>query len=322
MNWATALTTVPKRRTTLLPRTLASLKAAGFGDGLRLFVDGDNDPQSWEREFGLEVTCRFPRVRAYGNWVLALAELYARDAHADRYAVFQDDFTTYRNLRAYLEAAPYPERGYWNLYTFPENQRLAPADNGKQRVGWYPSNQLGKGALALIFDRNAVVMLLTHHNIVTRIQNGCYGWRKIDGGVVEAARKAGWTEYVHNPSLVQHTGIVSTMDKRAKADGIEHTEYRWQPNHLATSFRGESFDALKLLGSLPDRQETTPEREERVRAWHREMEEVRRALREDEARFAATTDRRQRLRLHRAMRDYQRRLKSLEKSVPPSVTQP
>ena len=115
MNWAYGVTTVPRRRDDLLPRTLASLRAAGW-DSPRLFVDGDDDTVSWSREFGLPVTARKPLVRVTGNWLLGMVELYVRDPHADRYAIFQDDVVFCRNARAYLDSVPAPERGYMNLH--------------------------------------------------------------------------------------------------------------------------------------------------------------------------------------------------------------
>lgn len=223
MRWAYGVTTIPRRRDTLLPRTLASLKAAGF-DKPRLFIDGPGD--GFER-FGLPMTVRDEAIRTAGNWTLALAELYVRDPNHERFAIFQDDFITYKNLRKYLERVPYPERSYLNLYTFPENQNLA-----KDRMGFYPSNQCGKGAVALVFSKEAALTVLSSQHIVKRPQTQ-NGWRKIDGGIVEAMRGAGWTEMVHNPSLVQHVGILSSMGN------LEHPS--------ATSFRGEDFDALSLI---------------------------------------------------------------------------
>lgn len=227
MKWAYGVTTVPQRRRDLLVRTLGSLRAAGFPEP-RLFVDGERDPRSWEDEFNLGVTARWPTIRTYGNWVLSLAELYIREPAAERYAVFQDDFVTYRNLRQYLESCKYPENGYWNLYTFPSNQALCP----RGHRGWYESNQMGRGAVALVFDRSVVLSLLTHQHMVERPMDAHRGHKAVDGGVVEAFRKMGGKEYVHNPSLVQHTGLVSSMGNK--------------PHKLAESFCGEEFDATLL----------------------------------------------------------------------------
>jgi hypothetical protein len=62
---------------------------------------------------------------------------------------------------------------------------------------------------------------------------GKRGYRFIDGGVVDSFKEFGGKEYVHNPSLVQHTGSISSYGN----DGQK----------LSPSFRGETFDALELL---------------------------------------------------------------------------
>lgn len=246
--WAYGVTTVPSRRTTLLPRTLQSLVEAGF-DRPRLFIDGGLPSKDDYGSFGLETTYRYPPVRCYGNWILALAELYIREPTAERFGIFQDDFVTYKNLRRYLDACAYPDHGYWNLYTFPSNQLLAPGVGEGGR--WYLSNQFGRGAVALVFSLEAVLTLLTYQgpalsreqlrekvaacHMVDRPLDAGRGWRSVDGGVVEAMKKAGWKEYVHNPSLVQHTGKQSTVE--ASHDGQK----------LAISFRGEHYNALDML---------------------------------------------------------------------------
>lgn len=232
MKWAYGVTTIPQRRHDLLPRTLTALVLGGF-PAPRLFVDGISGPNSDWTCFNLEMTCRYPGIKGtYGAWCLSLAELYIRDPFADRYAVFQDDFVCYRNLRQYLEAVPYPTQGYCNLLTFPENQRLVPPGGP---VGWFLTNQCGKGAVALVFSREAVTTLLCHKHMVMRPQsaNQLRAIKAVDGAIVEAYRGAGWKEYCHNPSLVQHTGLVSAVGNSR--------------HPLAPSFRGEDFDAMSLL---------------------------------------------------------------------------
>jgi hypothetical protein len=227
--WAYAITTVPKRRSDLFPKTLASLNRAGF-DKPRIFVDGDNDPISWEREFGLITVCRGKdNIRTHGNWILALHELFIRNPTVDLYAMFQDDFITYPNLRSYLESCTYPDHGYWNLYTFPSNQSVC--KSGYE--GWYLSNQNGRGAVALVFNRETVLNLLGSQHMIERPLDPDRGHRAIDGGIVTALNKLDWKEYVHNPSLVQHMGDFSTMGNK--------------PHKKAESFRGEEFDALSLI---------------------------------------------------------------------------
>lgn len=222
MKWTYGVTTVPDRFGELLPRTLASLARAGF-DQPRLFIDGPGPlPGNLDT---YEVTRRVPRIRTHGNWVLSAYELFIREPTAERYAIFQDDLITYPNLRQYLEACAYPKNGYWNLYTFPENDKKNP--------GWSLSNQLGYGALALVFSNEALRTLLSQRHLVERPLDANRGWRSVDGGIVSAMKKAGWKEYVHSPSLTQHIGHVSSMGNKE------------QP--YAKSFRGEDFDALSLI---------------------------------------------------------------------------
>lgn len=262
MKWSYGITTVKKRRDDLFPQTLASLKAAGF-DRPHVFVDGCDDSRSWHDEFGLDVTARGGvNVRTAGNWVLSLYELFYRRPDADYYAVFQDDFVTSLNLRRYLERNPCPQPGYMNLYTFPRNQRVAPRTTAGGTVdGWFPAQtiakgkvevptgdsggrgtttrdvnfQTGFGAVALVFTRDGVMDLLGSRELSGRPVDPKRGHVAIDGGVVHCMNKLGYTEYVHSPSLVQHTGQVSSMGSKR--------------HPLAESFRGENFDLLDLLAT-------------------------------------------------------------------------
>ncbi len=238
MVWAYGVTTVPSRMEGLFPRTLTSLARAGF-DRPRLFVDDcpHRKALEYEDKFTLEVTCRSTQLRAYGNWILALGELYIRNPAADRYAIFQDDFVTGMNLRKYLEkTTDNAAKRYWNLYTFRSNQSICPPGH----EGWYESNQYGRGAVGLVFNSEGVTTLLKHQHMVDRVRDVGQGnggwlrsWKSIDGAVVDSFRKVGWKEMVHNPSLVQHTGDISTVRNSQHAQ--------------AESFRGEGFDFLSLL---------------------------------------------------------------------------
>lgn len=241
MRWAYGVITVPERANDLLPQTLRSLAAGGFNQP-HVFVDGSQSPLT-SIDASTEQTLRWPKIKTFGNWSLGLLELVIRHPEADRYAMFQDDFVTYKNLRQYLEQVPYPEKGWLNLYTFPSNQEIAPKD----KTGFYESreittcspyedgrrSQTHRGAVALVFSKEAVITLFTSRHFAMKPLNVANPWKKIDGCIGTALNQAGWREFVHNPSLVQHTGRHSTMDNA--------------PHPLATSFPGEDFDALELL---------------------------------------------------------------------------
>jgi hypothetical protein len=232
MKWSVGITTVPSRRKDLFPKTLASIQKAGFKVD-RLFVDGEADPSSWIKEFNLPISSRYPLINTAANWILSLGEMYLRDPNADRYAVFQDDFVTCLGLREYLEWVGYPkEGGYLNLYTFPSNQALVPRD----KIGFFESNQKGRGAVALIFDNPTVVALLTHPYMVARPKDIHRAHRSIDGGISVTMNLLGKKEWVSNPSLTYHTGAISSMGNARHKQTL--------------SFRGESWDTRELIGKV------------------------------------------------------------------------
>lgn len=234
--WAYGVTTVPARRCTLLPKTLASLTAAGFPDPA-IFVDGEGEGYA---DLTSKLVRRVPVIGAYGNWLLAMVELYIRCPGYDRYAIFQDDVLFYPNLRKYLNSIPYPKQGYLNLYTVPRNEMIAPNAVGffdSQIAGPSPDSirsQIGKGALGLVFDFHAAETLLNGAFMFARAAEGLHN-DGIDGAVVTAMNIAGWREYVHNPTLCQHIGDVSSI-KETKALAPK-----------PTSWRGEEYDATRLL---------------------------------------------------------------------------
>lgn len=235
--WQYGVTTVPERNPQPLVRTLNSLKLSGF-DHPTLFIDGDKNWTWWEKEFSLPVVCRYPRIRTFGNWILTMIELYIRNPTADFYAVFQDDFVCSKNLRSYLESIRYPDKGYLNLLTFPQNHvRIRDKVGFSRATGWR-----GAGAVALVFNHDALQALLTHGHMASRINprkpghDAARAYRYVDGAIVETMEAVGYAEYVHNPSLVQHTGLRSSTGN---------------PRHpLSPSFRGESFDLMTLLNGV------------------------------------------------------------------------
>lgn len=237
MKWSYGVTTVPQRRDDLLPKTLESLADAGFNKP-RLFVDGSSDQRSYESQFCLEVTCRYPTIRAYGNWVLSLGELYIRTPDATHYAIFQDDIIVMKNLRSYLEKkiSSLPDRGYLNLYTFPSQHVHIPRSisGEKGMVGFYPSSQNGRGAAGLIFTNEGVRTLLSHPYMIERPKDVARGHKSIDGGIITAMRMSGWKEYIHFPSLIQHMGDFTTIQGNAM-------------HKKATTFLGAEYDAIELL---------------------------------------------------------------------------
>ena len=226
--WSYGVTVSPRAALTL-ERTLRSLQRAGFV-APRLFVDGGADCPD-----GFAVTARCEQIGAWSNWYLAAHELYQRDPHATAFAMFQDDIMLGRNLRAFLEHVPWPEAGYLNLYTASENGRGA---------GWFHPPLNSRGALGLVFNNATMRTMLTSSLLLAhRITD--LGFKKIDVAVTTALADAGISEFVHDPSLIEHQGP-DVADVPANNSTLGH-DY----DAVSASFPGEYFDCLSLLDDRP-----------------------------------------------------------------------
>jgi len=114
------------------------------------------------------------------------------------------------------------------LFTFPENS--------SDYKGWVQTkNQLGWGAVGLVFDAEALRTLFASKHMSNRVTDVKRGHKSIDGAVVTALGKGGYREYVHNPSLTYHTGVLSAIGN--------------DPQPQAVDFKGQEFDAMELLNA-------------------------------------------------------------------------
>lgn len=237
MKWAYGVTVVPERFD-LVQQTLISLASAGFEEP-RIFLDSSS---SYEMlKFSGNVSLRLPRIGAFANWILGLAELFLRNLDADRFAMFEDDITLCRNVRQYLEQCSFPGNSYQNLYTTEDNRPKLVGASSLVEVGWGYSKQGGRGGLALVFDRQQVKTLLGSQRFLDHAENKRRGHYLVDGFVLETMRRAGFKEYTHFPSLVQHVGTETTITNRVAPTMEQHL--------TAPSFPGESFDAMEFLNA-------------------------------------------------------------------------
>jgi GT2 family glycosyltransferase len=165
--------------------------------------------------------------------------------HADRFALFQDDLVACKGLRQYLDQCEWPqEKAYLNLLTFRENHELI----HDKPVGWHKSDQLGKAAVGLVFDQAGMKSILPSPHMVQWIRNPKDGHRLVDRAVSQSLKKLEFKEYIHNPSLLQHTGVRSSMGSD------RHPQ--------SSCFLGEDYDATKLLD--PDERSCIESGERRI----------------------------------------------------------
>lgn len=236
MKWACGVTSCMERATDgTLKCTLESLDSAGF-DSPYVWIDGCYLSPLAGINCKCSVQVRYPAIGPWGNWWLGLNELSIREPRAEMFVMFQDDVVLCRNVRQYLDLVldlHQPLDRYWNLYTAPSNHTMLEENN--KVPGFYASNGQGKGAMALVFSRGMLPVLLSHRVLVDKPRQARHPTRRIDGSVAEALAKHAIQEYVHQPSLAQHVGLKSTL-----VGG---------PNELraAPLFPGEEFDAMALL---------------------------------------------------------------------------
>ena len=220
MNWAYGITTVPSRCHDLLPATVEALARVGFNEPV-IFMDGECDGIF---KLPLKVVCHNPNVGHLLNWMNAAFYLYQSFPKAGRYVIFEDDLDTCADLRQYLEATEIPDGVYLNLLTHPQNYAVAGPTEG-----WSHSNQRGLGAVALVFNPKGLQDLLMSPIFVNRTR---LGRKAADGLVIDALKPQGYKEWTHNPTLVQHVGIESTLG------------HNYGP---MKGFKGSSWSPLELL---------------------------------------------------------------------------
>jgi hypothetical protein len=211
--WAVGVTTAPRRLATLA-ECLDSLCQAGWQQP-RLFVDATVAIP--DRYSHLALTLREPRVGAWPNYYLALAELLMREPHADAFMLIQDDalFLRHPGLRAYLERTlwPGPAPGIVSLF--------CSASYTQSTHGWHRfAGSWIQGALAFIFSNEVAKRFLADRSVIEhRCAPGADGLTKIDILIGAWAHERRIPIYYPTPSLVQHIGLVSSLWRFARVAG-------------------------------------------------------------------------------------------------------
>ena len=146
---------------------------------------------------------------------------------ADRVVYMQDDIECVANLRQYLELTTTHEKSYWNCCAYPANVN-------PEVSGWQPAvSPCGLGAQGLVFTNEGLRTLLSSRVVIDHPMDKYRGKEAIDGIVKTALGRAGFTEMVHNPTLVNHVGTQSTIGHEPQPES-----YGW---------RGADWNVMELL---------------------------------------------------------------------------
>ncbi len=213
--WAVAVTTAPRRQSTL-EACLDGVVRAGW-KAPRLFLDGTLDVPS--RYAHLPTGWREDSIGAWPAWYLALAELVVQEPDADVYMMLQDDVVLHDRgpLRDYLERVLWPgdRPGLVNLFY---------AGTSADR-GWHPqSGGWNWGAQAFLFTPTLARSLLADPGAMKALLTASVDHHiPIPTVIFEWAQRQEIDCWYTVPSLLQHIGNASAIwdnDAAARA-GVE-----------------------------------------------------------------------------------------------------
>lgn len=217
-HWAVGVTTAPRRLSTL-EDCLESLVFAGW-QSPRLFID--SAVTIADRHAHLATTLREPRVGAWPNYYLSLAELVMREPDANAYLMVQDDALFYNDpgFRDYLENALWPDDEPCLVSLYCSRNYTQP------KAGWHRLNgNWTWGAVAFVFSREAAQRFLGDESVVLHRWNQAYeGMWGIDVLIGHWAARAGIPVWFPTPSMVQHIGHVSTLWRKSRALGLRRAD--------------------------------------------------------------------------------------------------
>lgn len=211
-SWAVGMTTAPRKKPTV-STALSTAVRAGFTDGI-LFAEPDSlipDLQGWR------LVQRESTLGAFGNSMLALAELYYRNPTADAYLMLQDDIEFIdADVKAYLESVLWIGKNTAAVSLFTSNAYA------QKSPGWYhfERQQWRWGACAWMFPNAFVRAVLADRSVIDHAANPRTGKRLVDHTIASYIRRQRNFVYFPWPSIVQHIGDTSTIwSERSKATG-------------------------------------------------------------------------------------------------------
>ena len=216
-NWSVGVISAPRRVATL-DTCVDSLIRAGW-EPPRLFVDAATTIAT--RHAGLPLTLREPRIGAFPNYYLALAEMVMRDPEADAYMLAEDDvlFSDREDLRAYVEDVLWPSDpiGAVSLYCSSMYTRSDP--------GWHKfDGEWVWGALAFIFSPESARRFLSDPLIFAHRTSKDEGLADTDALIGVWSQQRDLPLFFPTPSLVQHIGDTSSLWPASRAFGLRRAD--------------------------------------------------------------------------------------------------
>ena len=225
-----AVTTAPRHGTTHLEATVASLRAAGWE---RFHVQANPDSPAID---GVHWHANAERLYPWPNFLQCVRT--GVESGEQVVCVAQDDIEVARGLRAYMQGIG---NGVYSPYSPGSLTEVYDTEHGGGGVrGWVPIRApfLGHclyGACFYAMTRETAVLLDESAERFTKRESPGRDRLSLDGWISKWCIWKNLPLHYHIPSLVQHVGRVSALDK-------EGTEHELSVQKRATDFISDLGD--------------------------------------------------------------------------------
>jgi hypothetical protein len=227
MQWSVGIAAAPRSSDSYLKHTIESV-ASNFQD-VHVFAE-----PLLENPGGVILHRHGEQFGDWSNWLCGLFSLIAIRPKTDYFLMLEDDVSLCKNLEYYLEGL-IPQIGKFAALSIYTPRRYA------RNYGRYVHNECHGiqtwGSQALVFGRHEAVRFLSSPEVLLHRSYGDnYQGRDISNARKDAiiglwADRENLPLYFHSPSLVQHTGLISSL-------GNESHE---------SLYVGSDFDAMQLV---------------------------------------------------------------------------
>lgn len=243
-NLALGIITAPRPGESLLADTIENIRRAGFVQPLEVFAQSEIEDMDGQLPDDPSITlhCDPKGKGVYANWRKA-AEYLLANTTADWIMIMEDDidwckgaantmYYTIERIQANVDGIRMHRLGVLSPYTSP-----AMIPEGKRATGWTEAMFAGGtkglwGALALCFPRHALQTIVTSKLFLEH--KALHAIDYLVGDTLRYQANPPLEIKIHIPSLVEHTGELSTIfsQKTLAAPGLSPLRhgYNYCPN--------------------------------------------------------------------------------------------
>lgn len=195
------------RDESVIARSVASLRGAGFGQTLHVFAEPGSIPVADPR---VEMRYNSERLGCFKNYNHALTTLLA-ETQQPYVCVLLDDVIYARNLARFLEYTLRQSQGWFGYYALISIQHEVTLWE-QIPEGWFASDVGWESWGGQFVMQTEVAKQMVQHPVyVDHLENYVRN-QQIDACVSECFKRMELPRYLHVPSLAEHIGETSTLN--------------------------------------------------------------------------------------------------------------